>query len=530
MIQPTEAMVARSLRDSFLRSARRFPDRTALVVADSALSYSKCEHLARQWAGALIDRLGRPPRRVGVFASRSETAYIGTLAALIAGACFVPLNRRFPVERTSAMARLADLDAIIVDRASAAQLEDVLSGLPHRPLILYPDGAASEHVDGIDGDRLSEQAPLVELPPVAGGDLAYLLFTSGTTGTPKGVGVTHGNVLHFLTVMSERYCYTEADRVSQTFDQTFDLSVFDLFMAWSAGAAVYVLQPLDLLAPARFINRHELTVWFSVPSLAALMRKMNSLRPGSLPSLRWSLFCGEPLPRKTAEYWQAAAPGSTLENLYGPTELTIACLVYRWDVDASPEECENDIVPIGYPLPGLETLVRSANGEASADGVGELLVCGPQTVPGYWRDRSRTERVFVDVRVEGDAPRRFYATGDRVRRSPEGLFTFLGRTDHQIKVSGYRVELGEIEAVMLRQPEIVSAVALGWPLSDGVAQGIVAFVTVTAPIDAVEFRSRLRVTLPDYMVPSAVHVRESFPLNANGKIDRAALVASLSEG
>ncbi|HEU4563480.1 MAG TPA: AMP-binding protein, partial [Gemmatimonadaceae bacterium] len=380
----------------------------------------------------------------------------------------------------------------------------------------------------LDAATLAATGPAATLPPVLDDDIAYLLFTSGTTGEPKGVGVTHGNVRHFIEVMSERYRFTPADRVSQTFDQTFDLAVFDLFMAWEAGASVHVLQQLDLLAPGRFIDRHQLTVWFSVPSVPAMMRKTNLLRPDSFPSLRWSLFCGEPLPRATAEAWQAAAPNSVVENLYGPTELTIACFAYRWNAETSPAECAHDVVSIGRPLPGLGALVVDDELRPVRDGEpGELCVCGPQTVPGYWRNPEKTAERFVALDISPDRRKRFYRTGDRVTRSPEGRYTYLGRVDHQVKVSGYRVELAEIESVLLRDGGIASAVAIGWPVEDGSAKGIIAFVT-GASANAPALIARAREALPPYMVPSEVHVLEEMPLNANGKIDRAALARMLA--
>lgn len=164
--------------------------------------------------------------------------------------------------------------------------------------------------------------------------------------------VTHGNVRAFLDAAQQRYQLTSQDRLSQTFDQTFDLSVFDLFMAWEHGARVCAMDSLELLAPFNYLERNGITVWFSVPSVAAVLNKRDALTPGRMPTLRWSLFCGEALPRQLAEAWQAAAPNSTVENLYGPTELTIACSVHRWDPATSPQLCVHDNVPIGEVFPG----------------------------------------------------------------------------------------------------------------------------------------------------------------------------------
>jgi non-ribosomal peptide synthetase component F len=342
------------------------------------------------------------------------------------------------------------------------------------------------------------------------------------------VGVSHANVLHYLDVMGAQYPLTPEDRCSQTFDQTFDLAVHDLFMTWDAGACLYAMQPIELVAPVRFINKHRLTAWFSVPSVPALAVKANMLQPGNMPSLRYSFFCGEPLPNATARAWQEAAAGSAVDNLYGPTELTIACFAYRWDPAESPGDSVNDIVAIGRPLPGLGALVVDDALRPVADGeVGELLVCGPQATPGYWRDEQKTAERFVTLPVSDARAKRFYRTGDRVVRRPSGNYAYIGRVDHQIKVLGFRVELAEIEAAMMRHEGVVQAVAVGWPVEDGRATGIVGFVMgqVASPG---ELRQGLTRTLPDYMVPSRVLVVDEFPVNANGKVDRKQLAAQLA--
>jgi len=522
---------ARSLRTDFLSHAARHPGDVALEVGGKSITYDELSNRARSWARVLVEAKGGRLDRVGVFAYRSATAYAGVLAALCSGATFVPLNPTFPAARTRQMLRRAALDAVIVDTAAAPQLAEVLEGDGKAPLLLVPDAStdtpAHLRASAIRSEDIHRAAPLVDLPALVPEDLAYLLFTSGTTGEPKGVGVTHGNALHFMDVMSRRYQLTREDRLSQTFDQTFDLSVFDMFMAWHAGAALCVPSKIDMLAPARFITAQRLTLWFSVPSVAALMLKKSSLRPSSMPLLRWSLFCGEPLPRASADAWQAAAPNSIVENLFGPTELTIACTVHRWSPDSSRDELVHDLVPIGRPLDGLgAVLVDDALQPVGAGEPGELCMCGPQTVPGYWQDAARTADRFVQLPISPYEQRRFYRTGDRVVALRDGGYAYIGRTDHQIKVLGFRVELAEIEAVLGRGQGVLQAVCVGWPIEDSRATGIVAFVGGTS-IDPPALLSDAQARLPVYMVPKEIIVVDEFPLNANGKVDRNALVARL---
>lgn len=505
-----------------LDNARRRPDSVALTVGRREYSYEEAAGIARRWAGVLVEAAGGRPRRVGVFAYRSEASYLGAAAALLAGAAFVPLNRKFPAERTRSMLERADVDALIVDAGSLPGLAEILRGLPSKPLVLLPDVVRGEAGDlggvrVVDAVDLTAAAPLVRLPEVSRDDTAYLLFTSGSTGTPKGVPVTHGNVRAFLEANQARYRLTPEDRLTQTFDQTFDLSVFDLFMAWEHGARVCSMDPIEILAPFKYLERNGITVWFSVPSVAAVLRKRGVLKPGSMPTLRWSLFCGEALPRATAEDWQAAAPHSVVENLYGPTELTIACTVHRWDPATSPAACVHDNVPIGQPYPGLRPLVVDDALNPVPDGAsGELCMAGPQTTPGYWRAPGMTaERYFTH------AGETYYRTGDLVRFQG-GEYVCLGRNDQQVKVGGHRIELGEIEAV-LRRAGAVEAVALLWPDPETIT-AVVSGATDTATLAAACDRS-----LPAYMAPRSVHLIEEMPVNGNGKVDRAALRRRLDE-
>jgi len=446
----------------------------------------------------------------------------------------VPLNRTFPTERTEVMFERSECRSIIVDTGSLPQLGKLLDRADQPLLVILPDAPeAREYREqwprhtffGLG--NLHSSGPWRE-PMVTPDAIAYLLFTSGSTGMPKGVMVTHRNVTSYLDYMVDRYEITERDRVSQMFDLTFDLSAFDMFMAWEGGAYVCCPSQKTLIKPGKFVRDMELTVWFSVPSTVAFMKQLGMLKPRQYESLRLSLFCGEPLPVSSATAWLEAAPNSILENLYGPTELTISCTLYRWDRVRSPGESELEIVPIGYPHPGMNVLVADQNLNEVAPGEdGELLMNGPQMSLGYWKDPEKTAAAFVIPPGKSDV---YYRTGDRVRR-PIGNrpLTHLGRTDFQVKVLGHRVELGEIEAVVRKISGLDGVIAVGWPVTSSGCGGIEVFLEGEVKNKDV-LRNAVASALPEYMVPRRFHCMDRLPRNVNDKFDRKAMLESLEEG
>jgi acyl-coenzyme A synthetase/AMP-(fatty) acid ligase len=256
-----------------------------------------------------------------------------------------------------------------------------------------------------------------------------------------------------------------------------------------------------------------------------IMRRLGMLKPDSYPALRWSLFCGEPLPMDVTGAWAAAAPSSVVENLYGPTEATVACTLYRWDPERSPAECVLGLVPIGAPVPGMEvSVVDDALGPVAPGEDGELLLAGPQVTPGYWNDAEKTAAAFVAPPGKETV---HYRTGDRVRSSADGtVLHYLGRLDNQIKVHGHRVELGEVEAAVREGSGVDAVVAVGWPRIATGAGGIVAFLGAT-DVDVPAVQKRLTESLPDYMRPRRFVLLDALPVNPNGKFDRKALLSML---
>ena len=523
-----------TLRDGFLHSAAAEPRRPALEVEGATFSYEELYRRAAVLAATLERELPEAdPPLTAVFGARSATAFSGILGALLRGHGYVPLNPKFPAERSRVMLTRAGCQALIVDEDSFPLLPEMLEGVEQPLVIVVPDrievaglAARLPHHTVVGAEHLASPEDWSPTPVDPEG-IAYLLFTSGSTGVPKGVMVAHRNVRRFIDVMVERYEIGPDDRLSQTFDTTFDLSVFDMFVAWETGACVCCPPERELLAPGRFIRESGVTVWFSVPSTAVFMRRLKQLKPGAYPELRWSLFCGEPLPADVAQAFAGAAPNSIVENLYGPTELTLACTLYRWDDERSPAESALGLVPIGEPYPGMTVLVADDELREVAPGSdGELLMSGPQVTLGYWRDPEKTAAAFV---VPPGREEVFYRTGDRVRRPRDGApLTYRGRVDHQIKVLGHRVELGEVEATLRDASKVDAVVAVGWPSTPAGAGGVVAFVG-DLNVDVPALLERLRERLPPYMVPREVLLLDDLPLNANGKYDRGALRRGLDE-
>jgi amino acid adenylation domain-containing protein len=518
-----------------MRSAEKFPERPALSAGGKVLTYRQLRELACR-IGATIKahpEFSTTPL-TAVFAYRTPVAFAGALGSLLAGNGYVPLNRTFPLDRTRVMLERSECRSLVVDTESLPQLQGILAGFQRPLLIVIPESD--------DTGGLREKWPLHRFidsrdldpphawrePAISDNSIAYLLFTSGSTGIPKGVVVAQRNVIFFIDYMVERYQITEKDRLSQMFDMTFDLSAFDLFVSWERGAFLCCPSQKTLINPGKYIRDTQLTVWFSVPSTIAFMKKLGTLKRNQYPSLRVSLFCGEPLPVSSAKAWLEAAPNSILENLYGPTELTISCTLYRWDPVRAPAEAELGIVPIGYPYPGMNVLVADQHlNEVRPGEEGELLMNGPQMSLGYWNDPEKTAAAFVIPPGKTDT---YYRTGDRVRR-PVGSapLTHLGRNDLQIKILSHRVELSEIEAIVRNASGLDGIVAAGWPPTASGYGGVEVFLE-GPPSDPEVIRNAVASQLPEYMVPRRFHFLDHLPRNANGKFDRKAILKILESG
>jgi amino acid adenylation domain-containing protein len=465
---------------------------------------------------------------VGIFCYRSIHAYSGIFGTLLSGKAYMPLSPSFPTNRLQAMLSRSSCKVLVLSEECANafyELAMVTQGLT----VICPE----------PGDRITQLSKSLtnhafvfpdEITPdfvenfcskVSPSDPAYLLFTSGSTGVPKGVVVSHKNVISYLSYTIRRYRVTNNDRISQMFDITFDLSVHDIFVSLLSGACLFIVPGSTLMAPAKFIKEKEITLWFSVPSVAMFLEKMRMLKPGSFPSLRYSLFCGEALPQRSAEAWQAASPNSVVENLYGPTEATIAITNYTWNPATSPDECVNGLVPIGWPFDVHQVRIIKASNDTTLE-KGELCLTGPQLTAGYLNAPEQTSEQFVTF---DDSHLVWYKTGDIVEQINSDCLVYLGRMDDQLQVRGYRVELQEVDIAIRQAAGTDLAVCVPMLLAPGQADSLIAVIQGQSfDLLTQKIIEHCRQLLPDYMVPSKVKFVDSMPLNANGKIDRQSLI------
>lgn len=474
-------MEHKSLAELCARSFQRFANRPAVSIAGRSQTY---QELFEQALRLNIPDL--PENAVcAVWADRDFTSFAAIIGILLRGHTYLPLSPSAPPARNAEILRNSGAKVLVCPHQARAQISPLRVLLP--PDFLIVD----------DEELLPEPAEIVLPRPE---DCAYLMYTSGSTGRPRGVKILNSQVMTYLRNASAFAPVNESDRVSQMFDLTFDLSVHDMFMCWGGGGCLFVPTSQERFFPHEFINRNRLTYWFSVPSAVSLISNYGALNPGSLPTVQTSLFCGEALRFSVAEAWRNAAPQSKMFNLYGPTEATVAISQYHFS--ATSREQMNGIVSIGKIFP--EHSYRIVNGE--------LFVSGPQVIQSYPEENP----------FDGG----WYKTGDLVKEENGHLF-FLGRTDTQIKLRGYRIELNEIAHAAGSAAGGCAAEALAWPSIEA-PQSIYVFIE-NMNVSEDEVIEKCAHVLPNYMIPSAVFKLTKFPLNDRGKTDRLKLAGELDK-
>ncbi|MBO1334093.1 amino acid adenylation domain-containing protein [Streptomyces sp. VRA16 Mangrove soil] len=494
-----------NLHELVIRSAQQHPDRTAVAAVGRELTYRELDRGADEFARLLAAAgVGRGDRVV-IWGDKSPEVIVAMQAALRLGAVYVPQDGTAPVGRIVTVA--GDCAARVVC-ATGDRLKEVTAVLGTVPALDLAQAAAPTG---------AAPAPAVhtETKP---DEPAFILYTSGSTGTPKGVSISHRNARAFVDWAVELLGAGPDDRFANHAPLVFDLSVLDLYAAFSVGASVRLVPAALAYAPGElvaFLHREAITVWYSVPSALILMIRGGGLLDRPAPQgLRAVLFAGEPFPiahvRRLAAWTDAR-----LLNLYGPTETNVC----TWH-EVVPADLERERpVPIGRAASGDEVWARTDTGAVAAPGEqGELVVSGPTVMLGYWGRGPASEA---------------YATGDIVTVLPDGGFDYVGRRDHAVKVRGHRIELGEIETTANAHADVeTTAVVVA---GEGMDARLVAFVVPAAGArpGLLALRRHLAERLPSYMIADHIHLLPDLPRTRNGKIDRPELVRrhlTLSKG
>jgi amino acid adenylation domain-containing protein len=513
-------------------SVLRHGDKPAVVDRLRVMTYAELDVLSNRLARLLLERGVSSGDRVGLYLDKSVESIVAIYAILKAGGVYVPLDPLAPLSRVAYVTRNCDIRWLVTGKEKAGSWAELVRLAPQITGLVVLNAGAEAVKDMSVGALLLDQTDLQVQPDSAPGvqrisfDLAYILYTSGSTGNPKGVMLSHRNALAFVDWAVDEYGVLADDRLSNHAPLHFDLSIFDIFAAARAGATL-VLVPTEIsvfpIEIARFIERNEITVWYSVPSLLSKLSEKANLRPGSLPRLRTILFAGEVFPVKYLRMLMLQLPNVRFSNLYGPTETNV-CTWY--DVTTPPDETAEPI-PIGKAIADVEVFAVKDDGSRAAQGeIGELLVRGATVMQGYWDDPARTTLGLVPDPF--GRQEKVYRTGDLVREEGDGRFRLLGRRDAQIKSRGYRIELGEIETALYRHPAVAECAAIAIP-DEMITNRLVAMVALKQPLEASTFHQWCAEIIPRYMIPETFEILESLPKTSTGKIDRQALARNYAE-
>ena len=483
--------------------------RHKIAVVDQArrFTFEEIALHAKNCAALILERTAALNRPVAVFLPKSAATIVADLGILYTGNCYANLDLKSPPERLRAT--LKNLDAILVitshDHAGALRA----AGVADHQLMMV-DAAMDREAAHDEAVLRSRRERTVDTDPLC------IIHTSGSTGVPKGVVLSHRGTIDFMDWAFSRLALDGGEIIGSLSPFYFDIYTLELYFCLAKGATLVLIPEQSAAFPIKlleFVKQQAITFVFWVPTIMVNIANQDLLSKCNPPSLRKIFFAGEVFPTKSLNYWRRHLPGAMFVNLYGPIEISVDCTYFIVDRELRDDEK----LPIGIPCRNTDVLVLNERDQpAENDEVGELCVRGSSLALGYWNNPERTAQAFVQNPLNPHYPELIYRTGDLVYRNARGEIMIVGRKDFQIKHLGYRIDLGEIEHAALQLNAIGNACAV----YDAQRKEIAMYFESGEALSAAVIRERLAAYLPKYMLPTAFHRVEQLPRNPNGKIDR----------
>lgn len=493
----------------FKNTAKKYPDNIAVEDLNGEITYRDLDEKSEKLAGGILKEIQTKNQPVLVYLPKQIESVIAYLGILKTGNAYVPVDYQIPLQRLSATVDNLKPVMIIADSEG---IEKLKSGE------LKTDAVICQYEDLVNAEAAENKTSKI-LTDVVDTDPCYIMYTSGTTGVPKGVVISHRGVEDYANWLIDEFKITKDSIFGLQSGFHFDNSVFDMYCSFFTGGKMVIIPGILFMYPTKLIpymNEKKIDIIFWVPTVMISVADSGILNEIVPEYLKTVVFAGEVMPNKQLNVWRKAMPTCIYANLYGPTEITVDCLYYVVD----REFADNAPLPIGIDCPNMRVLILKEDDTlAKAGEQGEICVLGCGVGLGYWNNPEVTKKAFCQNPLNKNYKEIMYRTGDIGYRTEEGLVMYVGRRDSQFKLRGNRIELGEIEQNALSVTDVERACAL----FDAENQEIVVFVKAKSEINLRKFNLELKNLLPKYMLPSKLYLVDEFPYNQNNKIDRLAL-------